>query len=50
VVLVHTSPGSRGIFGNSSYTYRSTFRLVRQAGGWRISVPADDYLFFDSKP
>jgi hypothetical protein len=47
VVLVRTYPGSGGIFGNGSSTTRSTFRLVRQDGEWRITVPSDDYLFTD---
>jgi hypothetical protein len=50
VVLVRTSPGSGGIFGNTTYTTRSTVPLVRQDGNWRITVPPDDYLFFDSRP
>jgi hypothetical protein len=45
VVLVRTYPGSGGMFGNSSSSSRNTFRLVRQGGEWRITVPSDNYLF-----
>jgi hypothetical protein len=44
VVLVRTTPGSVGLFGNRSYSSRSTVRLAREDGAWRISVPPDDYL------
>jgi hypothetical protein len=47
VVLVRTYPGSGGIFGNGGYTSRNTFRLVREDGQWRISVPSDNYFFAD---
>ena len=43
VVLVRTSPASGGIF-STSYSVRTTVRLTREADGWRISVPPDDYL------
>jgi hypothetical protein len=48
VVLVRTTPGSVGIFGNGSYSSRTTVRLVQEGGGWRISVPPDDYLLLSS--
>jgi hypothetical protein len=44
VVLVRTYSGSGGLFGSSSYANRSTVRLARAAGDWRITVPPDDYL------
>jgi hypothetical protein len=44
VVLVQTYPGSDGLFGGGGYSNRNTVRLVREASGWRISVPPDDYL------
>jgi hypothetical protein len=50
VVLVHTYPGSGGIFGNASYTRRDTVRLAKEANGWRITVPPDDYLLGVPKP
>jgi hypothetical protein len=50
VVLVRTFPGSGGIFGRSSYTNRNTVRLAREASGWRITVPPDPYVLFESKP
>jgi hypothetical protein len=49
VVLVRTYPGSGSLFGNSSYSNRSTVRLAREAAGWRITVPPDDYLLIEPK-
>ncbi len=50
VTLVRTYPGSGGLFGGNSYTNRTTVRLVREAPGWRITVPPDPYVLFESKP
>ncbi len=50
VVLVRTSTASSGIFGSGSYTNRSTVRLVREASGWRITIPPDPYVLSASKP
>ncbi len=50
VVMVRTYPGSGGLFGGSSYTNRNTVRLAREASGWRITVPPDPYVLFESKP
>jgi hypothetical protein len=50
VTMVRTYPGSGGIFGGSSFTNRNTVRLVREASGWRITVPPDPYVLFESKP
>ena len=50
VVLVRTYPGSGGLFGSSSYSSRNTVRLTRETGGWRITVPPDPYVLFESKP
>jgi hypothetical protein len=44
VVLVHTYTGSGGWFGSGDTTStRTTVRLEREAGAWRISVPPDPY-------
>jgi hypothetical protein len=50
VVLVRTYPGTGGIFGGNSYTSRNTVRLVSEASGWRITVPPDPYVLFESRP
>jgi hypothetical protein len=50
VVLVRTYPGSGGLFGSSSYSSRNTVRLTRETVGWRITVPPDPYVLFESKP
>ncbi len=52
VVLVRTTPASGGIFGGSSYSSRTTVRLVAEGSpsAWRISVPPDDYLLRTVKP
>lgn len=50
VTMVRTYPGSGGIFGGSGYTSRNTVRLAREAAGWRITVPPDPYVLFESKP
>lgn len=50
VVLVRTYSGSGGLFGSSSYSSRNTVRLIREAVGWRITVPPDDYLLQPKKP
>ena len=50
VVLVQTYPGTGGIFGRPSYTNRATVRLTREAAGWRITVPPDDFLVLPLKP
>ena len=50
VVMVRTYPGSGGVFGGSGYTSRNTVRLAREASGWRITVPPDPYVLFESKP
>ena len=50
VVLVRTYPASGGIFGGSGYTNRNTVRLAREASGWRITIPPDPYVLFESKP
>jgi len=44
VALVRTYPASGGLFGSSSYTQRSIVVLQREPGGWRITVPPDDYI------
>jgi hypothetical protein len=43
VVLVRTYPASGGLFGQSSYSTRTTVRLVRAdtQDQWRIGVPPD---------
>jgi hypothetical protein len=43
VVLVRTY-ASGGIFGRNSSSNRTTVRLVREDGDWRISVPPDEYV------
>jgi len=50
VVMVRTYPGTGGLFGGSSYTNRNRVRLAREASGWRITVPPDPYVLFESKP
>jgi hypothetical protein len=50
VTMVRTYPGSGGIFGGNGYTSRNTVRLAREAAGWRITVPPDPYVLFESKP
>jgi hypothetical protein len=50
VVLVRTYPGTGGILGGNSYTSRNTVRLVNENAGWRITVPPDPYVLFESKP
>lgn len=47
VVLVRTYPSSGGLLGNSSYSNRSTVRLVREADGWRLSVPPDRWALLE---
>jgi hypothetical protein len=44
--LVRTFPSSGGPFGlgNSSYSNRSTVRLARESGQWRIATPPDPYV------
>jgi hypothetical protein len=46
VDMVRTYPSSGGPFGfgSNSYSNRSTVRLVREAGQWRISTPPDPFL------
>jgi hypothetical protein len=50
VVLLQTYAGSSGIFGAGSYPNRNTVRLAREALGWRITVPPDDYVLISTKP
>jgi hypothetical protein len=50
VELSRTYEGSDGLFGSSGYTQRTTVRLERENGAWRISVPPDQYLFDRSIP
>jgi hypothetical protein len=50
VVLVRTQANSGGLFSNTSYANRTTVRLTRQGSEWRIVVPPDDYLLFNTKP
>jgi hypothetical protein len=44
--LVRTYPSSGGLFGlgNGSYSNRSTVRLARESGQWRIATPPDPYV------
>jgi hypothetical protein len=45
VVLVHTYPSSGGFLsGGRSYADRTTVLLVREAPGWRITVPPDRWV------
>lgn len=44
VVITRTYDSGGGLFGSGTYTNRQTFRLERESGQWRISVPADSYL------
>jgi hypothetical protein len=44
VELARTYSGGGGLFGPSSYTERSTVRLDREDGAWRITVPPDAHL------
>jgi hypothetical protein len=45
VVLVRTyASGGGGIFGSYKSSNRTTVRLVREDGNWRISVPPDEYV------
>jgi hypothetical protein len=43
VVLVRTYTGGAGIFGAQSFSNRTMVRLTREPGGWRITVPPDEY-------
>ena len=47
VVLVRTYPSTGGLFANSGYSNRSTVRLVREADGWRLSVPPDRWALIE---
>jgi hypothetical protein len=51
VDLVRTYPSSGGPFGlgSSSYSNRSTVRLVRENGQWRIATPPDPFVI-DKQP
>jgi hypothetical protein len=42
--------GGGGLFGPSSYTERSTVRLEREGGSWRITVPPDAHLISRTFP
>lgn len=49
VALARTMPPSSAgplgfLFGGSGYASRSTVRLVRENGQWRLSAPPDSYL------
>lgn len=44
VVLVRRLAGSGGLFPAPSSSIRTTVRLTRQDGQWRITVPPNDYL------
>ncbi len=44
VELARTFAGSGGLVGSADYTQRTTVRLERESGAWRISVPPDPYL------
>jgi hypothetical protein len=46
VDLVRNYPSSGGLFGlgSGSYSNRSTVRLVRENGQWRIATPPDPYV------
>jgi hypothetical protein len=54
VVLVRTFPRSGGLFSTGdSFSTRTTVRLIRVDGDWRISVPPDQYslsLAEDKRP
>lgn len=49
VELARTYSGG-GLFGPSSYTERSTVRLEREGGVWRITVPPDTHLIDRARP
>ena len=44
VVLVRTYASGGGLFGSYNSSNRTTVRLVREDGNWRISAPPDEYL------
>lgn len=44
VVLVRSVVGSGGLFPSPSWSMRTTVRLTREDGAWRITVPPNDYL------
>jgi hypothetical protein len=44
VVLVRTYASGGGLFGSYNSSNRTTVRLVREDGNWRISVPPDEYV------
>src|SRR5438105_6896668 len=49
VTLLTTYPSSGGLLERSTYTSRSTVRLVHEVDNWRITVPHDDYLLNSPK-
>jgi hypothetical protein len=43
VVLVRTYAAAGAILATQSFSNRTTVRLTRDPGGWRITVPPDEY-------